>query len=145
MDHVHGTTVAVDGRGVLIRGASGAGKSDLALRLIDEGAQLVADDQTGLSRSGTRLMAVAPAATAGRLEVRGLGIVHVRHRAQAELCLVVDLVDLDKVPRLPEPETASLHGVDVPRLALAAFDASATAKLRLAVRAMGVARRSGDV
>lgn len=144
MDHVHGTTVALDGVGVLIRGVAGAGKSDFALRLIDQGARLVADDQTELSRDGARLMAAAPAATAGRMEVRGLGIVEVPHQAQAEVCLVVDLVAADNVPRLPAPEWVTFHGVQVPRLALAAFEASAAAKLRLAVKAMAVARRGGD-
>ncbi len=144
MDHVHGTTVALDGVGVLIRGVSGAGKSDFALRLIDRGARLVADDQTELRRDGARLMATAPGASAGRLEVRGLGIVEVPHQAQAEVCLVVDLVSTDNVERLPEPETVTFQGVQLPRLALAAFEASAAAKLRLAVKAMGVARRGGD-
>ncbi len=144
MEQVHGTTVALGNVGVLICGVAGAGKSDLALRLIDQGARLVADDQTMLSRDGTRLMAAAPAATAGRMEVRGLGIVEVPHQAQAEVCLVVDLVEADNVERLPQPEWITFDGVRLPRLALAAFEASATAKLRLAVKAMGVARRGDD-
>ncbi len=144
MDRVHGTTVAVDGVGVLIRGVAGAGKSDFAVRLIDQGARLVADDQTELIRDGGRLMATAPAASAGRMEVRGLGIVEISHQARAEVRLVVDLVAADNVPRLPRPETVTFQGVEVPRLALAAFEASATAKLRLAVTAMGVSRRGSD-
>lgn len=142
---MHGTTIAIDGAGVLIRGVAGAGKSDLALRLIDEGATLVADDQTALSRDGARLMASAPDATAGQLEVRGLGIVDLPHQNGVELFLVVDLVDRDNVPRLPESETVTIQGVHVPRFALAAFESSATAKLRLAVKAVGVASRDGDV
>ena len=62
MEYAHATTVAIDGRGVLDRGAPGGGKSDLALRLIDAGARLVADDQNGLRRDGGRLIAAAPAA-----------------------------------------------------------------------------------
>jgi serine kinase of HPr protein (carbohydrate metabolism regulator) len=57
---VHATCVAIDGRGILIRGRSGAGKSDLALRLIDRGARLVSDDYTILAASGGRLRAAAP-------------------------------------------------------------------------------------
>ena len=71
---LHATAVAIDGRAVLLRGPSGSGKSDLALRLIDAGARLVADDQSELSRRGDVLMVRAPATIAGLIEVRGLGI-----------------------------------------------------------------------
>src|SRR5258708_19753268 len=65
----HGTCVAIDGEAVLLRGKPGSGKSDLALRLIDGGAQLVADDQTELSRGADVILAQAPAAIAGHIEV----------------------------------------------------------------------------
>ncbi len=74
---VHATAVAIEGEAVLLRGPSGSGKSDLALRLIDGGAQLVADDQTLLRRAGGRVLASAPPAIAGLLEVRGVGVVRV--------------------------------------------------------------------
>lgn len=144
MEYVHATTVAIDGRGVLIRGAPGGGKSDPALRLIDAGARLVADDQTGLRRDGGRLIAAARAASAGRLEVRGLGIVEVPRLAEAPVGLVVDLVPAEEVQRLPEPASVLLHGVRVPRLAIAPFQASAAAKLRPAARAGGVAGLDDD-
>ena len=132
---VHGTTVAVAGRGVLIRGASGRGKSDLALRLIDGGARLVADDQTRLARRGDHLLADAPAPIAGLIEARGLGILRLPH-GPAPLALVVDLVaDPAEIERLPAPETAEWLGVTLPRLRLAGFEASAAAKVRLVVLA----------
>jgi serine kinase of HPr protein (carbohydrate metabolism regulator) len=134
---VHGTTVALDGKGVLLRGRSGAGKSDLALRLIDAGGVLVADDRTVLVREEDRLVAAAPATIAGQLEVRGIGIVVVPIVAAAPLRLVVDLVASDAVERLPERATALFLGVAVPRVDLAPFEASAAAKLRLAVRTLG--------
>src|SRR3954467_1212574 len=72
---VHASTVASEGRAVLITGPSGSGKSDLALRLLDRGFTLVSDDQTLLKRSGTRLIASAPPTIVGKLEVRGIGII----------------------------------------------------------------------
>ncbi len=130
---VHGTTVEIAGQGVLLRGPSGSGKSDLALRLIDGGAQLVADDQTELSPQGGRVVARAPDTIAGLLEVRGLGIVHMAHRAWAPLALVIDLVGEDRMDRLPEADRAEFLGFSVPRMTLAPFQISAAAKVRLAV------------
>jgi len=130
---VHGTTVEIAGQGVLLRGPSGSGKSDLALRLMDGGAQLVADDQTELSPQGNRVVARAPDTIAGLLEVRGLGIVQVAHCPWAPLGLVVDLVGEDRLDRLPEADLAEFFGFSVPRLALAPFQVSAAAKVRLAI------------
>ncbi|MDH3596185.1 MAG: HPr kinase/phosphatase C-terminal domain-containing protein [Rhodospirillales bacterium] len=118
--------------GVLLRGPSGAGKSDLALRSIDRGWRLVADDQTELRPAGGRLSAASPGAIAGRMEVRGLGIVSVPSTPGATLCLVVDLVSPGLVERLPEPDFRKLLGVRLRRLALDPFEVSALAKLRLA-------------
>ncbi len=121
--------------GVLLRGPSGSGKSDLALRMIDAGALLVADDRVELRVDRGRLMAKAPAALAGLLEVRGVGIVPIPSAAEAEVGLVVDLVPRDAVERLPDEETADLLDRAVPRLALCPFDASTPAKLKLAAAA----------
>lgn len=139
---VHATCVAIDGWAVLLRGPPGAGKSDLALRLIDRGARLVADDQVALTAVGGRLVARPPAALAGRLEARGLGIVPVEHVAEAPVALVVDLVAPEAVDRLPEPASETLLGIGLPRIALAPFEASAAAKLRL-VLAQATAHISG--
>ncbi|HAE01429.1 MAG TPA: serine kinase, partial [Rhodospirillaceae bacterium] len=88
---VHGTTIAIDGRGVLLRGASGAGMSDLALRLIDAGAELVADDQTALTVDKGILYAQAPDQLRGLLEVRGIGIMTLPYRNHCALALLADL------------------------------------------------------
>jgi len=131
-----------DWAGVVLRGPSGSGKSDIALRLIDEGARLIADDQTELCRRNGALDLRAPARLARRLEARGLGIVDVPVIDCASLVLVADLVPAAEVARLPEPQTIELAGVRVAKICLAPFEVSATAKLRLAVRAV-VAGASG--
>jgi serine kinase of HPr protein (carbohydrate metabolism regulator) len=143
---VHGTCVAVDGDGVLLLGPPGAGKSDLALRLIDGGARLVADDQTALSRdggdggdggSGGGIRAAAPPSIAGLLEIRGVGIVSVPSVATAPLRLVVELVpDEAQVERLPEARRWPCLGIDVALLVLTPFPASTPAKIRAALRAL---------
>ncbi|HUH83985.1 MAG TPA: HPr kinase/phosphatase C-terminal domain-containing protein [Stellaceae bacterium] len=136
MIRIHGTSVALGGDGILLQGPSGSGKSDLALRLIDGGARLIADDQTELSLVEGELRLRAPTAIAGRIEVRGLGILPVPTVASAPLRLVVALVPPGEIERLPEPQFCTLLGRNVPLLALAPFEASAPAKLRLAVAAL---------
>ncbi len=135
MIRVHGTAVALDGEGVLLRGPSGCGKSDLALRLIDQGARLVADDQTELRLDGDEISMTAPATIAGQIEVRGLGILQVPSVVAAPLRAVVDLVPSAMVERMPEPRACVFLGRSVPLLSLAPFEASVVAKLRLALRA----------
>lgn len=132
----HGTSSGRTWRAVLLRGPSGAGKSDLALRLIEAGGRLVADDQTRLTRTGRTLMATAPTTLAGLIEVRGVGIAKLARGqvlARAPLSLLVDLVAADRIERLPDSARENLLGVDLPLLALAPFEVSAAAKLRLAV------------
>lgn len=135
---IHATAVALpvdEGWvGVLLRGPSGSGKSDLALRLIDEGARLIADDQTELCGSVGALNLRSPPRIAGLLEVRGLGLVGVQTIAQAPLVLVADLVPAAEITRLPLAQTVTLAGVSVALLRLAPFEASATARLRLATQ-----------
>ena len=132
---VHGTCVELFGLAVLLRGPSGSGKSDLALRLIDGGARLIADDQVLLTAEAGRIQATAPMRIAGRIEVRGVGIVQVATIEAAPVALVVDLVAPADVPRLPEPNECRLAGITLPSIALAPFEASAAAKVRLAVLA----------
>jgi HPr kinase/phosphorylase len=138
----HGTAIALAGNAALIRGAPGAGKSDLALRclataptaLIASPTTLVADDQVVITRTGQRLMAEAPATIRGKLEVRGLGIVTVPHLASAELVLVADLTAPELIERLPDPAPETdLMGVRLPLLHIAPFEASAAVKLLLAL------------
>ena len=137
---MHATCVALrqgkTWRAVLLRGPSGAGKSDLALRLIETGWRLVADDQTELSRQGKQLIATAPARIAGLIEARGLGIVKVGRDQlvrRAAVALLVDLAQPERIERLPEPEREKILGIDLPVVSLAPFEASTSAKLRLAL------------
>ena len=132
---LHATAVAIDGRAVLLRGAAGAGKSDLALRLIDAGGRLVADDQSELRREGDAIIVRAPASIAGLIEVRGIGIVRLDALAEAPVALVADLMPREKIERLPELQAETILGVALPLIVLAPFEASAPAKLRLALRA----------
>ena len=136
MGQVHATCIEVDGSGVLLRGPAGCGKSDLALRLIDGGARLVADDVTMVVERGARLIASAPAAISGRLEIRGVGVVDVPGVAEAELHLAVDLVPHGAMERYPEPRQARFGAAAVPLIVLDPFEASAAAKIRWAVRAL---------
>jgi HPr kinase/phosphorylase len=136
MKTIHATCVAIGQRGVLLRGDSGSGKSDLALRLIDEGAMLVADDQVVVTVRDGGLEASPPQALAGLIEVRGFGIVRLPYRAPVMLGLVATLVDRRDVPRMPEPDRTEIAGIALPHLLLAPFDASAVAKLKLAIKAV---------
>ena len=130
---VHASCVALAGKGVLLRGAPGAGKSDLALRLIEGGARLVADDQVALTSSDEALLAAPPSRIAGLLEVRGIGIVSMEFVHQCPVRLVVDLVKPDAVERMPEAATVDLCGHRVAHVMLAPFEASAPTKVRLAL------------
>jgi serine kinase of HPr protein (carbohydrate metabolism regulator) len=138
----HGTAIALAGTAVLIRGASGSGKSDLALRclalaptaLTAVPAMLVADDYVTVTRTGDRLVAEAPATIRGKLEVRGLGIMTVPCQESAELVLVADLVAPEQIERFPDPAPeVELGGVTLPLLHIAPFEASAPVKLLLAL------------
>jgi HPr kinase/phosphorylase len=110
---LHASSVAVDGRGVLILGASGSGKSSLALQLIAQGAQLVCDDQTELHRDGAALIARAPARLANMIEARGLGLLHSPALAQAAIELIVDL-DQIETQRLPPQRSTIILGATRP-------------------------------
>lgn len=136
---IHASCVAVDGRAILLRGPSGSGKSDLALRLIEAGAFLVADDQVVLEAVGGVLFANPPEPLAGMIEVRGIGIIEDQPWQGAPVALVIDLVEPDRVERLPEPQTCVLEGVELPCLSLAAFEASASAKIRVAIASLEAA------
>lgn len=132
---LHATCIAWDGVGVLLRGPSGGGKSDLALRAIGAGAQLVADDRVDLFVRNGALTAQPPAILAGLLEVRGIGVVRLSYAAETAIGVIADLVPATEIERLPTPQTIELLGFSVPRWALAPFQASAVDKLRLMVRA----------
>lgn len=134
---MRGTTVAIGGRGVLLRGRSGSGKSDLALRLIDRGAALVSDDYTEVRAGSGRLLARAPATIAGKIEMRGVGILDMPALLDVPLCLVADL---DRAPeRLPGgPAEARILQAVLPAVALVALEPSAPLKLEAALLRFGL-------
>ena len=115
--------------GILLRGPSGSGKSDLTLRLIAEGAMLVADDQVQLKEVSGSLMARAPDMLAGKLEVRGCGILTFPRLESVIVRLVVDLVPRINVERLPESTSCRLFGYELPLYQLHAFDSSCSLKI----------------
>jgi len=138
---VHATTIDLAGLGVLIEGASGAGKSDLALRLIADGALLVADDQTDVEVAGVALRARAPGTISGLIEARGVGIVPSPIKVATTLRLAVALVS-GPVERMPEPRTWSLpggRGPRIPLIELCAFEPSTPEKLRRALESVPIA------
>ena len=131
-DRLHATTVAIDGVAVMIEGASGSGKSDLALRLIDRGAILVSDDQTLVVRTGNTLLARAPMTIAGRIEVRGIGILAMPYVEDVPVALLVRLGGA--IERMPERRVRQIAGIDVRQFAVDPFEASAPIKVELALR-----------
>ena len=130
---VHATALVIEKKGVLLRGPSGSGKSDLALRLIDDGAVLISDDRTALIQRDGNVVAQCPASIAGKLEVRGVGILDVPYIEEAALSMIVNLVESDQVERLPLRSKAELLGCRIPSILLAPFEASATAKIKMAI------------
>ncbi len=146
---IHGSCMAVDGHGVLLLGAPGAGKSDLALRLLDHqgsgtsgrprSSRLVADDQVVIARDGDILIASAPAALAGKLEVRGLGIVSAPAVSHAPLVLAVRLTPAAEIERLPDLAQSlfDILGLAIPLILIDPEKASAPARIRAALDLLG--------
>lgn len=132
---VHASGVAFGDIGILLRGESGTGKSDLALRLIEVGASLIADDRVILKSAAGAVTAHPPAALAGMLEVRGVGIFRVPYIDGAPLRLICDLGNPGDIERLPEPGWCAYLGVRIRRMNVAPFETSAPLKLRLAAYA----------
>jgi serine kinase of HPr protein (carbohydrate metabolism regulator) len=134
---IHASTVAIDGRAVLITGPSGSGKSDLTLRLLDRGFALVSDDQTIVRKSGTRLTASAPPTIRGKLEIRGIGIVTMDQIDDQPVALVVELTS--DIQRLPDDSRERpVMGVPVPLISVDAMSASAASKVSLALDRLGL-------
>ncbi|WP_255569841.1 HPr kinase/phosphorylase [Actibacterium sp. 188UL27-1] len=110
---MHASTVAVAGKGLLILGASGAGKSALAIEMLALGAALVADDRTIVERCDTTLMARAPGPIRNLLEMRGIGLLTVPSMDQVVVHRAIDL-DQIEVARLPQTYAIELLGVQLP-------------------------------
>jgi serine kinase of HPr protein (carbohydrate metabolism regulator) len=140
---LHGTCVSVSGEGVLILGEPGTGKSDLALRLIDEPgygisetlmrSELVSDDQVIVTRHDDRLLASSPATIRGKLEIRGLDLVTLATQTSVALSLVVKLQTLSRIERLPNHATFDILGMALPLVEIDGTSASAPARLRAAL------------
>lgn len=134
---VHASTVALDGRAVLISGPSGSGKSDLTLRLLDRGFTLVSDDQTIVRKDGDRLVASAPPNIAGKLEIRGIGIVDMETNDDVAVALLVELTsDFQRLP--DDNRERPILGVPLPLISIDAMTASAPSKVALALDRMGL-------
>ena len=133
----HASTVAADGRAVLITGPSGSGKPDLALRLLDRGFTLVSDDQTIVRREGNKLIASAPPNIEGKLEIRGDGIVEMDTVKDVPVALVVQLTS--EIERLPdERRERPVLGIKLPLVSVDALTASAASKVALALDRLGL-------
>ena len=134
---IHVSSVAINGRAVLIGGRSGAGKSDLALRLIDRGAVLVSDDYTFVRRVRGQALASAPERIAGKIEVRGVGIMELPRSQEVMVSLYVDLSG--EPVRLPEgKDRIAVAGIPIPSIALDGHHASAPLKVEAALRLLGL-------
>jgi serine kinase of HPr protein (carbohydrate metabolism regulator) len=138
---LHGGLIALrrEGRwaGVLIEGASGLGKSDLALRALEAGYRLVADDRVVVWASGGKLYGRAPKTLAGLIEARGVGVLRTDSLPLCEIVLVVEGVAASEVERTPEPRTTLRAGIALPALALWPLEPTAPAKIRRAVLHLG--------
>ena len=134
---IHASTVAKAGRAVLITGPSGSGKSDLALRLLDRGFTLVSDDQTLVKHDDNRLLASAPPNIAGKLEIRGIGIVDMETVSDVPVALLVELTS--DIQRLPDDSRERpILGVKLPIISIDAMTASAPSKVAVALDRMGL-------
>jgi len=134
---LHASTVAIEGRAVLIMGPSGSGKSDLALRLLDRGFLLVSDDQTIVKKTGDRLIASAPRNIHGKLEIRGVGIVEMDTAGEVPVAIVVELTS--DIQRLPDDSRERpILGLNVPLISVDAMTASAASKVALALDRLGL-------
>lgn len=136
---IHASAVVVDGCGILIRGASGSGKSSLALALIDDtrlSALLVGDDRLELMKGPAGPVVRAPEVLAGLIEVRGIGVLTIDYVAEAPIALVVDLLPPQSCPRYPDDaeRTTSLLGCFIPRLALPIGANDGSLRVRIALR-----------
>jgi HPr kinase/phosphorylase len=133
--NIHATAICIGGHGILIQGPSGSGKSDLALRLIDRGAMLICDDRVVVDTTGDTPILMQASNIAGKIEVRGIGIVHMPATDKADLRLIVNIgMPPERFPgSMP---VCDLCGFSVPTLNLSAFENSAAIKVEIATRSV---------
>ncbi len=129
---IHGTAVAIGDDAVLIMGASGSGKSDLALRLIDRGAKLIADDYIAIKGDGNSPILVQTEHHIDAIEIRGLGIIEMKCVNNIALKLIIQLSD--NYERMPAPlPLISIGPYNIPSLKIAALEASTPIKIEQAL------------
>tara|TARA_B100000963_G_C22546082_1_gene634499 strand:- start:21 stop:449 length:429 start_codon:yes stop_codon:yes gene_type:complete len=126
----HSTSVVIEDLGILIRGQSGIGKSDLALRLIDSGATLISDDLTICKKIGDYLYLYPHSKTKGLLEVREIGIMTVPYVENIKLTLVVELVE-QEFERIPKMMSCNIFGIKFPKIKIFGKSSSAVAKIKI--------------
>lgn len=135
MKNVHGSSLVYEGKGILILGKSGSGKSSLCLKLIkSEGAILISDDRTEMRVAGERIFMHSPSEIAGLLEVRGLGVVKVDFIREHRLNLVIELVDnIDDVVRMPKEEYYIFDNIKVRKFKFHITDVTLLEKINLLI------------
>jgi HPr kinase/phosphorylase len=131
MNQFYATAVTYCGFGILIRGPSGSGKSDLALRLIDDGAGLVADDQVVIKSVGQELYLSPPESLSGLIEVRGVGVIKIEYFRDIRLCLIVELDPRNEIQRIPKIKEELIKKILVPVINMYAFESSVLAKIKI--------------
>lgn len=138
LKNIHGTCICLQNKGVLLLGKSGSGKSDLALRLIEnKNAALVADDRVDLFIENKKIFAAAPESIKGLLEIRGIGIVKKDFINITTIDLVVELVqNLTNVERMPSEQFWEIDGVKIPLFSIYPFEPSAPDKIVIKLKAL---------
>jgi len=131
MNQFYATAVTYCGFGILIRGPSGSGKSDLALRLIDDGAGLVADDQVVIKAVGQELYLSPPDSLSGLIEVRGIGVIKIEYVRDIRLRLVVELDPSNEIQRTPIIKEELIKKIPVPVVNMHAFESSVLVKIKI--------------
>lgn len=136
--NIHATCVAIKEKGILLLGKSGFGKSDLALRLIEnKGATLVADDRIDVERQNNTIIASCPEAIKGLLEVRGIGIIKVPYLELCDIKMAVNLVDdIKQIERMPENKFYEIHQVKIPLIDIYPFEVSSVDKIVIKLKAI---------
>jgi serine kinase of HPr protein (carbohydrate metabolism regulator) len=135
-ERLHASCISIGSRGVLLLGKSGSGKSDLALRLMARGAMLVADDQVILSEENKALIASVDPSIRGLIEIHGVGLVKFPVANNIPVRLAVNLVQLEQMEHIPNPQTYETLGIKLPQISIYGFDSSAPDKIYAAIHAM---------